>query len=474
MRANTQRWANDRKSVNTTTNSKFRYTFNKSVTGSPIWFSVNRICSKYGLPKPSCFTCLEKSKKKEDDGDYLEYTFQAACLDFKDPELLNTMIWERGTGERPIVLVRDTQQMHLLMFSVGEAFDVYVHYFMDEKKHLYVEFNPKISLTSVPILLLIAVSAGCSEEEIDRIFLDGIRDAFSETMLQECNDEDITGLIGLEESYETLDSILRMNLDLDLRKKCGLAKRNILLAGPPGCGKSLLLNSLCRKYREQSIQFFVRDTREFQSTVTFLTVISHVFKIGIIVIIDEVDEIAMRRDLRCTSTFEFLRLMDGVSKLPNVTFLATTNRPDMLDTALFRPERFDPVLMILWPATEARQKMFVQFMGRYVDLEKDGTLVRGMVEGTEGWSGAEIRAVIEDPVFKHRGDISKYSVAEVSSEIISRKKKVLRNHDSWAQILSYWSRNDVALISEPTGAEIGCPDAPPSVCEGKRSDGIKR
>ncbi|XP_053274166.1 ribosome biogenesis protein SPATA5 [Pleuronectes platessa] len=87
--------------------------------------------------------------------------------------------------------------------------------------------------------------------------------------------------------------------------------------------------------------------------------------------------------------------MDGIEQLRDVTVLAATNRPDMIDKALMRPGRLDRIVYVPLPDAPTRQEIFsLQF--RYMPVAQDVS-VDDLVTRTNKYSGAEITAVCREP-----------------------------------------------------------------------------
>eukprot|EP00730_Choanoeca_flexa_P000225 TRINITY_DN10102_c0_g1_i2.p4 TRINITY_DN10102_c0_g1~~TRINITY_DN10102_c0_g1_i2.p4 ORF type:complete len:118 (+),score=16.40 TRINITY_DN10102_c0_g1_i2:2149-2502(+) len=88
---------------------------------------------------------------------------------------------------------------------------------------------------------------------------------------------------------------------------------------------------------------------------------------------------------------QLLTEMDGIVRLGNVTILAATNRPDLVDPALLRPGRFDRRFYVGPPDAAARQHILAQSLGRLpcgADVD-----IHALVEATAGYSGAEVAAL---------------------------------------------------------------------------------
>jgi transitional endoplasmic reticulum ATPase len=91
---------------------------------------------------------------------------------------------------------------------------------------------------------------------------------------------------------------------------------------------------------------------------------------------------------------QILTEMDGVEELHNVTIIAATNRPDLVDPALLRPGRFDRLVYIPPPDLEARKAIFaIHTKGKPLggDVNLDALAAR-----SENYTGAEIAAVCNE------------------------------------------------------------------------------
>ena len=89
---------------------------------------------------------------------------------------------------------------------------------------------------------------------------------------------------------------------------------------------------------------------------------------------------------------QLLAELDGFESLDDVKVIAATNRPELLDVALLRPGRFDRIIDIELPNSEARQHIF-EVHCKNVPLDKKVN-IRKMAIATEGYSGAEIKSII--------------------------------------------------------------------------------
>ena len=121
-----------------------------------------------------------------------------------------------------------------------------------------------------------------------------------------------------------------------------------------------------------------------------------------VVFFDEIDAVASKRggndgDVSNVSErvlTQLLTELDGVETLNDVTLVAATNRPDVIDKALMRPGRIDRIIYIPLPDFETRREIF-NIQLRNTPLAS-GIDIRDIITQTEGYSGAEITAICRE------------------------------------------------------------------------------
>ena len=177
--------------------------------------------------------------------------------------------------------------------------------------------------------------------------------------------------------------------------------QGILLLGPPGTGKTAMAEALAR---EAGVNFVVLNlARIFQGLVgasernleRALRAISSLAPT--IVFIDEIDQSVSRGASGDSgvSNRVFKRLLEFMSDTGlrgRVLFLASTNRPDLVDAALRRPGRFDKKIPFLVPDREERRSIFAVQAARYGLAAPP--VPDGVLDATENWTGAEIEAAV--------------------------------------------------------------------------------
>ncbi|KEF58828.1 uncharacterized protein A1O9_03671 [Exophiala aquamarina CBS 119918] len=182
-----------------------------------------------------------------------------------------------------------------------------------------------------------------------------------------------------------------------------LPKKGVLLYGPPGCSKTLLVRALAT---EAGLNFLAVKGAELISMYVGESerATREVFRKAraaspSIIFFDEIDAIASRgksgSDLNVLTTL--LNEMDGFEELRNVLVVAATNKPQNIDPALMRPGRFDNVVYIGPPDLEARTEIFQNRFGKFAyepqtGIEEDAQHFASL---TEGFSGAEIVGICQ-------------------------------------------------------------------------------
>jgi cell division protease FtsH len=182
--------------------------------------------------------------------------------------------------------------------------------------------------------------------------------------------------------------------------------RGVLLMGPPGTGKTLLARALAG---EAGVPFYSISASEFIEVFVGVGAsrVRNLFDEAkkhapAIIFIDELDSIGRTRgaglggghDEREQTLNQILAEMDGFSGHEAVIVLAATNRPDVLDSALLRPGRFDRHVMLDLPDRKDRAAILKVHakkvpLGKDVDLEK-------VAAGTPGFSGADLKNLINE------------------------------------------------------------------------------
>ncbi len=190
------------------------------------------------------------------------------------------------------------------------------------------------------------------------------------------------------------------------RRLGGKVPRGVLLVGPPGTGKTLLARAVAG---EAGVPFFSINGSEFIELFVGVgasrvrELFEEAKKVApAIVFIDEIDAVGRSRgaglggghDEREQTLNQLLSEMDGFSRNDLTIVLAATNRPDVLDSALLRPGRFDRRVIVDRPELAAREAI-LRVHTRDKPLGPDANLAE-MAQTTPGFSGADLANLVNE------------------------------------------------------------------------------
>ncbi|MCX8200343.1 MAG: AAA family ATPase [Candidatus Micrarchaeota archaeon] len=213
--------------------------------------------------------------------------------------------------------------------------------------------------------------------------------------------EDVIGLDDVREMLKEAVEIPLLHEEL-LEKYDVKPSKGVLMFGPPGCGKTLIVKAAAN---EMNVNVFTLSGADLlkKGYEGAVAIIKETFNRArenppAIIFIDEIESIAPSRDLYSSKYVEdvvtqLLQEMDGMRELKNVVLIGATNKPEMIDKALLRPGRLDKIVFIPPPIREQREAMFRKFLAK---VPKEDINYAALAAASEGFTGADISGVCQE------------------------------------------------------------------------------
>ncbi len=181
--------------------------------------------------------------------------------------------------------------------------------------------------------------------------------------------------------------------------------KGILLYGPPGCGKTLLARAVATESEANFIS--IKGPEVFSKWVgESEKAIREVFRKArmaapAVIFLDEIDSLTPRRGMGMSDSgvserviSQLLTEMDGIVTLQDIVVIAATNRPDMVDSAVLRPGRFDRLIYVPEPDEKSRLQIF-KIYTKGMPISKDVDLNQ-LTMMTKYYSGADIESLCRE------------------------------------------------------------------------------
>jgi cell division protease FtsH len=212
---------------------------------------------------------------------------------------------------------------------------------------------------------------------------------------------------GIEEAKEELQEVVTFLKKPERFTAVGARiPKGVLLVGPPGTGKTLLAKAIAG---EAGVPFFSISGSEFVEMFVGVGAsrVRDLFKKAkdnapCIIFIDEIDAVGRQRgagigggnDEREQTLNQLLTEMDGFEGNTGIIIIAATNRPDVLDSALLRPGRFDRQVTVDAPDIKGRLEV-LEVHARNKKLAKEVSL-EAIARRTPGFTGADLANLLNE------------------------------------------------------------------------------
>src|SRR3990167_9203623 len=249
---------------------------------------------------------------------------------------------------------------------------------------------------------------------------------------------------GCDEAKEEVSELVEFLRDPGkFQRLGGRIPRGVLMVGPPGTGKTLLAKAIAG---EAKVPFFTISGSDFVEMFVGVGAsrVRDMFEQAkkqapCIVFIDEIDAVGRSRgaglggghDEREQTLNQLLVEMDGFEPNDGVIVIAATNRPDVLDSALLRPGRFDRQVVVSAPDIRGREQILKVHM-RKVPLGDD-VEPKTIARGTPGFSGADLANLVnEAALFAARSGKRVVSMAEFEKA----KDKIIMGTERKTMVMS--------------------------------------
>ena len=266
-----------------------------------------------------------------------------------------------------------------------------------------------ILVSLLPILLLVVVIYFLFSRQLRAAGRGALQ--FGKSRARQLNpDQDritFADVSGIDEAREEVEEVIDYLRDPQkFQRLGGRIPKGVLMIGPPGTGKTLLARAIAG---EAEVPFFSISGSDFVEMFVGVGAsrVRDMFEEGkrhapCLLFIDEIDAVGRSRfsgiggghDEREQTLNALLVEMDGFEENTGVIVIAATNRPDVLDSALLRPGRFDRQIAIDLPDLKGRLGI-LKLHARKIKLAPDGDL-EVIARGTPGFSGADLANLVNE------------------------------------------------------------------------------
>lgn len=270
---------------------------------------------------------------------------------------------------------------------------------------------------------------------------------------------------GLEEAKEEVAEVVEfLRNPQKFTRLGGTIPKGVLLVGPPGTGKTLMAKATAG---EAEVPFFSLSGSDFVEMFVGVGAarVRDLFKQAkekapCIIFIDEIDAIGRQRgkgnmmgsnDERENTLNQLLSEMDGFNTEKGVIIMAATNRPDILDSALLRPGRFDRQILIDKPDMNGRIQI-IEVHTKKLKISQDVSL-KLLASSTPGFAGAELANMCNEAALlaarRNKDTVEMVDFQDAIERVIAglekknklispQERKIVAYHESGHAIVSWF------------------------------------
>jgi cell division protease FtsH len=248
----------------------------------------------------------------------------------------------------------------------------------------------------------------------------------------------------------------------------GKIPKGALLLGPPGTGKTLLAKAVAG---EAGVPFFSMSGADFVEMFVGVGAsrVRDLFDQGkrnapCIIFIDELDAVGRHRgaglggghDEREQTLNQLLVEMDGFEFNEGVILIAATNRPDVLDSALLRPGRFDRQIVVDLPDVRGREGI-LKVHTKKIPMAM-GINLSNLAKGTPGFSGADLANMVNEAALlaarKNKNEVDAYDLEEAKDKVLmGTERKSLILSDAEKRTTAYHEAGHVLVSLFTPGSD---------------------
>ena len=275
---------------------------------------------------------------------------------------------------------------------------------------------------------------------------------------------DVAGCVEAKEELEEV--ILYLKSPKKFQKLGGKIPKGVLLVGPPGTGKTLLARAVAG---EASVPFLSISGAEFVEMFVGVGAsrVRDMFKQAkehapSIIFIDELDAVGRQRgaglggghDEREQTLNQLLVELDGFENNHNVIVMAATNRPDVLDSALLRPGRFDRQVVVDIPDLNGRHDI-LKIHTKTIKINSKSVNLLDIAKGTPGMVGADLANLVNEAALlasrKRKKSVDNEDFEDAKDKVIMgvQRKSMILSEDEKKITAYHESGHAVVAIFTP-------------------------